>query len=62
MKDELANQIQDEVAVVEARFTQKQDKTDWVLAILMEGQAKLLDRIGEKDDKPKNDRNCQNKA
>ena len=62
LKDELANQIRDEVAAVEARFTQKQDKTYRVLAILMEGQAKLLDRIGVKDDKPENDRNCRNKA
>ena len=55
LKDELANQIRDEVAAVEAGFTQKQDKTDLVLAILMEGQEKLLERVGEKADKQETD-------
>ncbi|CAO2840503.1 unnamed protein product [Amaranthus hypochondriacus] len=59
LKDELATQIRDEVASLEARFTQKQDRTDRSLAILMEGQPKVLDRLGQKDDKPEKDRNCR---
>ena len=50
LKEDIAKQVRVKVAVAEARFTQKQDNTDRALAILMDGQAQLLERSNEDAD------------
>ena len=43
MKEDFANQVRLEVATDKERFARKQDNTDRALAILMQGQAELIE-------------------
>ena len=48
LKEAMASQMKTKVGAVEEQFTRNQEKTNQILAVLLEGQAKLFQREEKK--------------